>query len=94
MKLLDGDLLRIARLGMGWSLKDLSERCQISVSYLSHVEKNRRKIPDAVKAVLDIEKETRWLIHLIFFLGNTPNLIPDRKEEILEKLKTILKLTF
>lgn len=94
MKILEGDLLRIARMSKGWTLKDLSNRSQISISYLSHIEKNRKKVPPAVKAVLDIEKETEWLTILLNHLDTVAHVSEIKVEMIKDKLGIILSLNF
>jgi len=97
MKILEGDLLRIARMSKGWTLKELSKRSTISISYLSHAENNRRNIPSAVRAVLDIEKETEWLIILLSYLDDIATIHDIRVKEIKtikEKLGIILSLHF
>jgi len=78
----------------GWTLKELSNRCKISISYLSHVENNRRKIPPAVEAVLNIEKETEWLRALLSHLDEVAVLYDIKVELIKEKLGIILSLNF
>jgi len=94
VKILEGDLLRIARMSKGWTLKELSNRCKISISYLSHAENNRRKIPPAVEAVLDIKKETEWLRVLLSYLDEMAVLHNVKVEMIKEKLGIILSLNF
>jgi len=94
MKVLDGNLVRLARLSKGWTLKELASRSQISISYLSHVEKNRRSVPTAVHAVLDLELETAWLFKLFLYLTDDEELIKEDKDLIYSNLLTILNLNF
>ena len=93
MKILDGDLVRLARLSRGWTLQELADRSQVSVSYISHIENNRRKIPNAIRAVLDLDAETDWLFKLLLFLKAGGDLTSEDKDIIYEKLRKLFSLS-
>ena len=54
--LTDGQRVRLARLGRGWTLQDLADRCTFSLSYLSKIENDEREIPEIVVETLDLKK--------------------------------------
>jgi len=78
-----GMRVRLARLGRGWTLQSLSDRCTYSVSYLSLMERDQRPVPDVVKDILGTDDEL-WFEQIVGTLfKQCPN---EKATELVEAL--------
>jgi len=76
--------LRLARIGKGWSLEDLSKRCSYSISYLSKMERGKRLIPEIVVRILDLNEDI-WYDKLIKHL-------PSKLRAVIDSLNNALQI--
>ena len=57
--LTDGQRMRLARLGRGWTLQILADKCGHSLSYLSKMENDEREVPEMLVDMLNL-KQAIW----------------------------------
>jgi len=66
----DGNRVRLARIGQGWTLQNVADRIGCSISYLSKVEHNTRPIPKDLVILMDSVRGTDWYdaIEMVFHM--------------------------
>lgn len=65
MNLTDGKRIHLARIGKGWTLKDLSNRTGLSIYYLSKIENDKRPIPLILEELLLDQGADEWYSHVV-----------------------------
>jgi len=60
MLLTDGQKIRLARIGRGMLLRDLEKEVGFSISYLCHVENDRRSVPEKLLKFFEKELHDHW----------------------------------
>lgn len=69
MNLSNGALIRLARIGKGWTLDILAEKSGYSISYLSKIENDERDVPDTIKHLLNLDAGPQWYFDIIFAIS-------------------------
>jgi len=82
--LTDGQRVRLARIGNGWTLQNVADKSGFSISYLSKVEHDERTAPEVVRFILELDIQTLWYEDLYAY-----TFIPD---SILKPLNKALQL--
>jgi len=80
---------KLARIGKGLTMKELAKMCGISISYLHHIENERRKPTKEYLDLIDVDKDTEWYETIKGVLSFC--LIPEDKNEIIKSLNNALK---
>jgi transcriptional regulator with XRE-family HTH domain len=65
MNLSNGTLIRLARIGKGWTLDILAEKSGYSISYLSKIENDERDVPDIIKHLLNLDAGPQWYFDIV-----------------------------
>jgi len=68
MNLSNGTLIRLARIGKGWTLNILAEKSGYSISYLSKIENDERDVPDTIKYLLNLDAGPQWYFDIVFLI--------------------------
>jgi transcriptional regulator with XRE-family HTH domain len=79
-----GKALKTCRINKGWSLKQLSEKCDLSISYLSLLEKgNRDPNLSALNKICDAMNVP---ISIVIFLASDVHELNGLSIDVIEKL--------
>ena len=90
MNLSNGALIRIARIGKGWTLQDLSNMCTYSISYLSKIENDERPVPDIIQQLLDMDNGPQWYFDIITAVNQ--GFLKDRANKIITSFHDAINL--
>ncbi len=79
-----GKVIKSVRIDKNIKQKELSELCNISVTYLSQIENNKKD--PALSTLEGISKNLRIPLPIIFFMALEDNDIPPNKKEFFKYL--------
>ena len=60
-----GTVVRLSRIGMGWTLDTLADMSSLSISYLSKVENDERPVPNVIKEILELDDGPQWYLDIV-----------------------------
>ncbi len=92
--LTDGNRVRLARLGQGWTLEDVADRIGCSISYLSKIENDARPVPKELLRILKTEDGDLWytVILDVLNLSEYEWITSDEIEFCITSLNNALKI--
>ena len=85
--------LRITRLGQGLSLEKVAKKTFLSISFISLMETNKRKIPDFVENILDFDEGVRWYETIVeLLLDEDSECSKENADKALQTLNKVLRI--
>jgi transcriptional regulator with XRE-family HTH domain len=79
-----GKSIKVCRVHKGWSQEQLAAKANISVSYLSLIEQNKRDPP--LSTIDQIAGALHVPLNMLLFLGSKPDEVNSIPKELREKL--------
>lgn len=84
--------LRITRMGQGLSLEKAAKKVFLSISHISLMENDKRKVPNFVEKVLNLDEGIQWYQTIIAALSKD-NFSDKEAKKAFNALNKILKIS-